>query len=90
MESDLTYLSKIITAGVINVAEPAATTTSAANSSAIRLLVCWIPNGIACSWICCVMAYDVWFKRTMLSPFVRDRLAVLLVCDVEIGLGEIW
>lgn len=85
----MTYLSKIITAGVINVAEPAATTTSAANSSAIRLLVCWIPNGIASSRICCVMAYDVWFKRATLLPSVRDRLAVWWVRDVKTGPGKV-
>lgn len=45
-----THLSKIITAGVIRVAEPAATRVSAANSSPRRLRLRWKPKGMDWSW----------------------------------------
>lgn len=54
-----TNLSKIITAGVIRVAEPAATSVSAARSSPSRLRLRWMPKGIVFSWRSCVMAYIV-------------------------------
>lgn len=43
---DKNYLSKIITAGVINVAEPAATSVSVASNSARRFRL--KPNGNGC------------------------------------------
>jgi len=49
------YRSNIITAGVISVAEPAATSTSAARSSPIRLRFRWRPKGNGWSWRFCVM-----------------------------------
>jgi hypothetical protein len=72
-----TCLSKIMTAGVIRVAEPAATATSAAKSSAIRLLVCWMLNGSAWSIFCVMMCVEYClFKQAMLPSFGRDDLAV--------------
>lgn len=44
------YLSKIITAGVTRVAEPAATRVSAASSSPSRLPLRWMPKGMGWSW----------------------------------------
>lgn len=44
-----THRSKIITAGVIKVAEPAATRVSATMSSPSRLRLRWIPSGICLS-----------------------------------------
>lgn len=78
------YRSKIMTAGVIRVAEPAATTTSAARSSAMRLLVWWMPNGSALSSSFC----DMFVELGVISSSEGSHSTCNLIVRVLRGVRE--